>query len=105
METLHLNSPEGNAFYIIGRCLQVLERLIPDTEERAVAITDFCERAAGSQYESLLALVEEVSQGEIVFNETDEPTEYLMSLRADEIEQVQMFGMLTMAEPDKPSIR
>ena len=105
--TLYLSSPEGNAFYIIGRCLQVLERFYPDTEERKAAIADFCERAADSQYESLLALVEEISQGDIVFNREDMPSEHTLTLAADEIKHVQMVGMLTMAQlnPPQPSIR
>ena len=83
----------------------MLECLFPDAEERAVVVADFCERAAGSQYKSLLALVEEVSKGEIVFNETDTPSEHTMNLRADEIEQTQISGMLAMTQPNERSIR
>lgn len=69
MQTIYLDSPEGNRFYITGVCITRLQQMHPDKKGYIAAVKNFIERAQEVDFNGLLLLVEEVSLGTICFLE------------------------------------
>ena len=69
--TIYRNSPEGNAFYIIGACLQVMKSFYPDNADYRAARAAFLCRLDDLDYEGLCEYVIEQSRGRIVFSDAD----------------------------------
>lgn len=95
-QTIYLDSPEGNPYFVIGSCLVCLQRLYPNTERCAEVAKDFIQQAKQGTYKTLLTLVEEVSQGTIQFQEGQPPMGIEASVLDGGVIEIQIFGAVAL---------
>ena len=93
MRKIYRNSPEGNAVFIIGACLQTMKSFYPDDADyRAARKAFFIRLADDMNYDELCAYVEEQSRGRITFTD-DMPSAFLMDFITADFEFAKRTGL------------